>query len=219
MTIQAALSRNPLFKGVNGCELTNLLSQGREKALARKSAFFVEGDPAARCFLLIAGQVKVTQVSADGLQVAARVIGPGEIFGWAGVMGGTDYPGAAEALTDCRAFYWETALLQRSLVTAPQLAVNLLGLMGTRLREAEDRLKELATGRVDQRIASALLRLTGGVANQSLPLARQDLAEVCGTTLYTVSRTLTAWEQAGWVRLGRQSVQILIPQALSELVN
>jgi CRP-like cAMP-binding protein len=74
---------------------------------------------------------------------------------------------------------------------------------------------------VDQRIAHALLRLAerGGFAGNDtaaieFPLTRQDLAAMCGATLYTVSRVLTAWEKAGYVTTYRQRVNI---RKLSEI--
>jgi CRP-like cAMP-binding protein len=38
------------------------------------------------------------------------------------------------------------------------------------------------------------------------PISRQDVAEMTGTTLHTVSRILSAWEQQGLVEGGRQRI-------------
>ena len=73
------------------------------------------------------------------------------------------------------------------------------------------RLREVAAARVEQRIARALLRLirqSGRRTEQGIqiefPITRQDIAEMTSTTLYTVSRTLSAWEQAGLLTGGRR---------------
>ena len=79
-----------------------------------------------------------------------------------------------------------------------------------RAQEFQSRLREVATERVPQRLAHMLLRLARQagrpVANGTLidfPLTRQDLAEMIGTTLYTVSRLLTEWSERGIVEIGR----------------
>jgi CRP-like cAMP-binding protein len=67
-------------------------------------------------------------------------------------------------------------------------------------------------------VARCLLRLArqtgqkieGGVLI-GLPLSRGDLAKIAGTTLYTVSRILSGWEQQGFVEAGRE--RVLIRQA------
>jgi CRP/FNR family transcriptional regulator, nitrogen oxide reductase regulator len=77
-------------------------------------------------------------------------------------------------------------------------------MIAERLHELQRQHRELMTERVERRIASALLRLAeqagrrveGGV-EIDFPLSRQDVAQMTGTTLFTVSRTLSGWEEAG----------------------
>jgi CRP-like cAMP-binding protein len=70
-------------------------------------------------------------------------------------------------------------------------------------------------------VARALLRLARQAGQRAedgvligLPLSREDLAEMTGTTLYTVSRILSHWEQQGFVEAGRERVLIHHPHAL-----
>ena len=93
--------------------------------------------------------------------------------------------------------------------------------MGERIQVLQDRLREMATERVERRIANTLLRLARQTGRKTpegvqidLPLSRQDLAELCGTTLYTVSRTLSRWEMDGIVEAGRERVVIRAPHRL-----
>lgn len=79
----------------------------------------------------------------------------------------------------------------------------------------QDRYRELATERVERRVARALLRLVAQIGRPeedgvtvAAPLARQDLAEMTGTTLFTVSRILSAWEGQGIVSTGRERVTL-----------
>ena len=93
--------------------------------------------------------------------------------------------------------------------------------MSERIQELQERLHEFATERVERRIASALLRLAQQSGQKTpdgvlitLSLSRQDLAEMTGTTLYTVSRTLSRWEQLGIVDAWAQRVLVRSPHGL-----
>ncbi len=94
-------------------------------------------------------------------------------------------------------------------------------ILSERICEMQDRFRELATERVAQRVARALLRLVRQAGRRTeegvlidLPLSRRDLAELTGTTLFTVSRVLSEWEAAGTVRTGRRRVIVRSPHAL-----
>jgi CRP-like cAMP-binding protein len=93
------------------------------------------------------------------------------------------------------------------------------------IQEMQARYRELATEKVERRIAHALLRLTAqlGTRNETgqieLPFTRQELAEMSGTTLFTVSRTLSEWERRGLVETGRERVTIRTPHDLVKLAE
>ena len=223
---QYDLRRAGLFAGLNGCELTALLGRARQKAAARGQAFFQEHDAAKYCHLLVSGRVKLVQTNIDGGQVVVRFIGAGELFGWATVLGSPCYPGSAKATTACTALIWDADDIRHAMLTYPRLALNALELIGERLREAQDRLRELATEPAEWRVARALLRLVrqSGRATRegweiNFPLSRQDLAEAVGTTLHTVSRILAAWTQAGIIGGGRQRLVVLRQDRLMALVD
>jgi CRP-like cAMP-binding protein len=77
------------------------------------------------------------------------------------------------------------------------------------------------TERVERRVARALLRLVQEAGRRvdtgleiDFPISRQDIAEMTGTTLFTVSRLLSAWEERGIVKSGRQHIVLTKPHAL-----
>ena len=102
-----------------------------------------------------------------------------------------------------------------------ELSVTALGTLGSRIQEAHARLREMSTEQVEQRVARAILRLASQAGRRveqgveiECPLTRQDIAEMTGTTLHTVSRILSRWEQEGTVASGRQRITIRKPHAL-----
>ena len=150
-----------------------------------------------------------------------RFIGPGEMFGCVAVFGGQRYPGTATAVEDCRMIGFTKATMQHLMERHPRLAINTMGTIGGRLQDTQARLRELSTERVERRIAHALIRLAEQAGRPvasgigfDFAISRQDVAEMSGTTLHTVSRTLSAWEEQGIVEGGRQKITIREPDAL-----
>jgi CRP-like cAMP-binding protein len=98
--------------------------------------------------------------------------------------------------------------------------------MTSYIMEMQERYRELATERVERRIALTVLRLAAQVGRRTenreemiveLPLSRQDVAEASGTTVFTVSRVLADWERRGLVEAGRERVLIRNPHGLVQI--
>ncbi len=108
----------------------------------------------------------------------------------------------------------------------PRLAINAVRFVAARLHELQEQYRQLATEKVERRIARALLRLvrqSGRRADGSvlidLPLRREDIAQMTGTILFTVSRTLSRWEADGILEPGRQRITVRTPHALVTLAD
>lgn len=187
---------------------------------------FAAGEPAAHCHLLIEGRVKIVQTGIDGAQMLLRFIGPGDVFGAIATLSWREYPGDAIAISDGAEARWSTAELRRQMLLALLLAVNLLTVTGHRLQELQQRMREVATEPVERRVAHALLRLArqaGHSVDRSmaidLPLRRQDIAEMTGTTLYTASRILSVWQQHGIATGNRQRIVITRPHEVTRIAG
>lgn len=214
------------FRGLEAAALAEVASAARRVERKREATFFRQGQEAGRFFVVLAGRVKVSQISPEGHQIVVRYAGPGELFGCVPLFGGDLYPGTATAVANCASLSWDRATTDRLMQRYPRMAINALHLMGEELAQLRGRYQELATQRVEQRVARALLRLVekagrrveGGVLI-GFPLSRQDLAELTGTTLHTVSRILSAWSQAGIVLSGRRKIVIRKPHGLVSIAE
>jgi CRP/FNR family transcriptional regulator, nitrogen oxide reductase regulator len=160
-------------------------------------------------------------VTPDGQQVILLMVGPHQIFGAVSATGPAEYPTSAEAVMPSAALAWDRERMHHFFDTVPRLARNAMELVAGHVQELQDRLREMATERVERRLAHTLLRLIGHAGRKvdegvllDLPLTRQDLAEMTGTTLYTVSRILSRWEAEGITRSRRQQVLVRTPHRL-----
>lgn len=218
---RAVLRAVPVFRGLDDAALDAALAVARPRFVPKSTAVFEQGDRAESFFVLLDGRLKVAQTTPAGQQVVLRHIGPGEFFGCVAVAGQGNYPGTATAVVDSVALGWDAAASKQLMERFPKFAMNALGTMGTRVQEAHTRLRELATEHVEQRVARAVLRLASQAGQRveegvriEFPLSRQDIAEMTGTTLHTVSRIFSRWEQEGLVDSSRQRITIRKPHAL-----
>lgn len=215
-----------LFRGLDAAGLTEIIAAARGIERKRDATFFRQGQEATRFFVLMGGRVKIGQVTPDGHQLVARYAGPGEVFGCVPLFGGDSYPGTATAVAHCTSLSWDRSTSTRLMERYPRMAVNALHLLGEELAQLRSRYQELATQRVEQRVARALVRLVGQAGKRiedgvliGFPLSRQDLAELTGTTLHTVSRILSAWEHNGLIASGRRRVVIRKPHDLVKVAE
>lgn len=224
--IAQQLDTVPLFQGLGAEVLARVRDQAHSKAVGVGELFFNEGDDAEAFFVLTSGRVKLTQLTPEGHQVVLRIIGAGDAFGGAGAFGDLTYPVGAEAVEPAVALVWTSDTMRQLLETEPKVALNAVQFVAGRLHDLQRRHRQLMTERVERRVARALLRLVQEAGRRvdagveiDFPVSRQDIAEMTGTTLYTVSRLLSSWEERGIVRSGRQRIILTTPHALVALAE
>jgi CRP-like cAMP-binding protein len=216
----------PLFAGFAADDLAEILREARSARYPKNSAVFEEGEDVHSFFLLLHGHIRAGKTTPAGEQVVVRYVSPGEIFGIAPAIGLPCYPATATAVDDSVVLCWPSTAWPRLAAKFPALAANTLQAVGSRLQESHTRVVEMSTEQVEQRIAHALLRLAKQSGRKldrgveiDFPISRQDIAQMTGTTLHTVSRILSGWEQLGLIEGGRQRIVLREPQKILALAQ
>jgi CRP/FNR family transcriptional regulator, nitrogen oxide reductase regulator len=215
------LKNTSLFSGLKQDELDRVAQAARIRKVDNQGFFYMEQDPAESLYILMEGRIRLVQVTPAGQQVIMRYISPVEEFGVIAMLSGAVYPVSAQAVDDSTALYWNKASLKELMEQIPGVAINALQTMADRVSEFQDRIRELTTERVERRIARALLRLAQQTGRKvedgvlvDLLITRQDIAEMTGTTIFTVSRTMSQWETQGIIKSGREKIIIRRPHQL-----
>ena len=215
-----------LFDKTSDAELDKLIASAVSRRVPQGEAVFEQGQAASHFYLLPHGRLKVIQVTADGQQIIVRVVHPGDLFGFARALQRVDYPGSAIAAAESVVLSWATDMWPVFVEQNPALAVSAMQTIGQRLEEAHTRIREMSTEEVERRVAHVVLRLIKQAGRKEatgvridFQISRQDIAEMTGTTLHTVSRILSAWEAKGLVEGGRQKLLVINPAGLSQLAE
>ncbi|MDI1265497.1 MAG: Crp/Fnr family transcriptional regulator [bacterium] len=216
----------PIFAGLIAGDLDIVLRDARSIRYPKDSCVFDQGAEAHSFFVLLHGHLRVEKTTPQGQQIVVRYVSAGELFGVAQAMGLKEYPATAIAVVDSIALAWPSKAWPQLIARFPALATGALQTVGGRLQDTQARVLEMSSEQVERRVAHALLRLAKQAGRKvergveiDFPISRQDVAEMTGTTLHTVSRILSAWEQQGLVEGGRQRIVLCEPHLLFSLAE
>ncbi len=216
----------PFFKQLpsNAISTINELFHDRE-ALAEQRIYF-EGDEAEYLYLVAMGKVKLVRNTAMGRDVLLDILRGGDYFGSLTIFGRRFYTETAIAQTNCCILQISAQNFEGILSNYPDVMRKVLEAVSKRLEESQEIIKQLSIFTVEQRVAAALLRLAGKLGDAGkqgvliqLPLSRQDLAAMTGTTTETVSRVMSRFAEAELVKSGRKWVTITNVNHLEEVVK
>jgi CRP-like cAMP-binding protein len=148
------IGQTPPFRRLLPAELQVVHQSAWQRRVERDAYFYHQGDPATTFYILVEGPVKLTEVASDGQQILVRFVGPGEAMGIVAALSKAVYPLSAQAVDDCLA--WDGEILEQLMERYPRMAIDGLRLVSQRWYELEERFRELATERVERRVAQAL---------------------------------------------------------------
>ncbi len=218
---ESLLTGLPPFSRLTRAQIREILDLASAHRCDEGDALFSEGETATRFFLLLDGYVRVLRTTAGGDQIIVLHIVAGQLLGIAAALGRTTYPATAMAAADCVMLAWPMLHWHTFVAQYDGFATETYKVVGARVAEMQGLITDMATKAVEQRIATALLRLvhqTGRKTDEGIeidfPITRQDISEMTGTTLHTVSRLLSAWEKQGIVASQRRKIVVIEPHQL-----
>lgn len=218
------LNNLPPFGRLGIAERQEVLDLARVRRVAQGKPVFEEGIDATHFYLLLDGHVRVERLNAEGEKVITLHVPPGQLFGIAKALGRDTYPATALAATECLILVWPTGLWDSFITRYDGFATEAYKVVGNRVSEMNNRIMELATQHVEQRVAHAILRLMqqhGRPAEAGVqiafPVTRKVISEMTGSTLHTVSRLLSRWERQKIVQSQHRHICVLDPDRLEAL--
>jgi CRP-like cAMP-binding protein len=222
---KAALLRESfLFRGLSLAECDEIVSRATEAHFDEGQIVFREGDSVNSVCVLVSGRAKITQMCRSGGEVILRVRGKGEVLGGIGMMPGSAQFVTAQALEPCTLVMWDSRLFEHLEDKFPALRRNIVRIFAERLRSLEEQFLQIAHEQVAPRLARTLVRLREQRAGEArdpmrIDLSRDELAQMTGTTPFTVGRLLSAWEERGIVQIQRKALTIRDHSSLISLAQ
>ena len=210
--IESLLRTAPIFRNLPGTECREIVSLAVERRYSNRQLIVHEGDERREVLLLVSGRVKVSQISHNGDEVIFRIRRAGDIMGGLGMSPGESHCSTIRAMEHCHVLSWKAEDFERLSSRSTTLQHNVVQIIKSDLQVLQECFCELATLRVSGRLARTLLRLAGqeggGNYNVHIPLTCEELGQMAGTTLFTVSRLLTKWAEMGLLHQQNRGIVI-----------
>jgi CRP-like cAMP-binding protein len=209
------LGKLPFFTSLSSNEIHQVNQSFVERGYKPDEAIYYTGEQAERLYVVAAGKVKLLRHTTSGKDILLDVLKLGDFFGTLSTLGVENYSDTAVALTTVCTLSISAAGFRHLLEKFPSVAVAVLDTMSSRLLEAQDMVHQLSAHTVEQRIAFTLLKLAEKLGEENdlglliqMPLSRDDLAMMVGTTTESTSRVMSQLQKDGLIRSGRQWVAI-----------
>ena len=206
---------------MGGSELDVIVSVATHRRFLGSSVIVHEEDPADRLFLLTSGRGRHFVLTGNGRKILLHWLTAGQIFGGAAMISSpSKYLASTEVLSDSCALVWDREVIREMISRMPRLLDNAFSIAVTEhiawLVAAK---VSLSAEDAESRIAQLLVSLACGIGNDGpegvvIPVGNEDLAAAANVTPYTVSRSLSKWQQEGILRKGRNRVILLQPERL-----
>ena len=202
------------FEGLKASTIETLERTVKRRRFAAGEILFARGDAATEIFALTAGRVKISRSSEDGTTQTLLLLHQGDLIGSLAVVQGTPHPVSAHAVRTVDTAAWTSGQFRSVLKLDPTLAEHTLKLVARRAEQMLDRLEEITSIPLEQRLARVLLRIAADCGQETdadevtLALTRQDLAELTSVTLPTISRIMSRWRRQGLIAGTRGTVTI-----------
>jgi CRP-like cAMP-binding protein len=216
----------PFFKGISPEALERINRLFYEKGYTADETICGAGDPAERLFVIADGRVRLVRHSLSGKEIVLDILASGEFFGSLSTASEDVYLETAQAQTPACVLTIGREVFRQILDQHPSVALKVLDIMSVRLQASNERVHQLSVLPVEGRIASLLLRLSDKFGERrgegmliQVPLSRNDLAAMTGTTPETASRVMSSFQKAGWIQTGREWVSVMDRASLEAMTG
>jgi CRP-like cAMP-binding protein len=220
------LQKVPFFAHLPQHEIATINEHFRESGYIAGESIYFSGDEASQLYVVASGQIKLLRHSLIGQDVLVDILSPGEFFGTLSTSEGKTFADTAQAQTAACVLSIASHDFRGLLVSYPSVALSVLDITDQRLAEAHEMLRQLSAHSVEQRIAYILLKLADKLGEKQdvglliqMPLTRDDIARMSGTSTETASRIMSQLQKDGLIQSGRQWVAIVKRQQLVQIAE
>lgn len=215
------LKRTSIFSEFTEDELQEVSQLLVERKYARGSILFNENDEAGYFYLIKSGRVKIYKLVEDGRELIIGIFSENGIFGDVPVFDGGPYPATAATMVDSTIWSISRDDFELLVKNHPDISLKLIRVLGKRLRQAHNLLRDMALKNVPQRLAKLLIKfereygeVSGSTIFLDLPFSRQDIAEMIGVSRETVTRELTKFVKAEILKVDGKKLTIIDKEKL-----
>jgi CRP-like cAMP-binding protein len=200
-----------LCTGLSESICAQFASGANRRTIARYGSLFAQKEEIRNLVLLESGNVKHTQAGPSGDEILLRICVPGEVIAGPGFSGVSRHRYSARAIDDAVVLTWQCEDIRSFMQMHPRFAINISQILSSRLTELEKRLRDFTAEEATTRVAMLLVGLSkqlGRPADEGVKIGitQDEIAQMAGLSMFTVSRMLSRWANRGLVITRRQAI-------------
>jgi CRP/FNR family transcriptional regulator len=219
------LRQVPLFATLLDEDLAQVVELAVPRAFRAGEVVFREGDASDTCYVIRSGHARAVREHPDGRSITLAQFGPGDIFGELAMLGGEPRSATVETIEEAGTIAILGPDMRRLLREHPDISIKLIAALGSRLREANDRLSRQSFQTVQSRVAGVLMQQVEAARGEGITdgdvlitATQTDLAQLAGSSRESASRFLAVLERAGIITQGRGRLTVHDSAALERYV-
>jgi CRP/FNR family transcriptional regulator len=210
------LQQYPMLRELPAADQAGLLAAASVMHLPAGTVVFDDNQPCQGFPLLLSGNIRVIKSAPNGRELQLYRVMPGEscILTSSCLLGNTRYHARGIAEQTLEMVLLPAAAFHTLLGQQEAFRVYVFHLFSDRLTDLMQLVSAVAFQKLDRRLASLLI-------NKSNPIhaTHQSLADELGSAREIVSRLLKGFAEQGWVKLGREQIDITDATALKNFAD
>jgi CRP-like cAMP-binding protein len=216
----SAFYENELFKGLQPAELKLLFRKMRVQVYKAGNIIFMPEDQSCeRLYLLSRGRIEMYRLTPNGKHLVTRHILPGGIFGVRGLFARRMQKNFAEALEDSSIGVITREQVLEHLKLQPELMLQILENVSSRLYLLEDRLVETVYNPVTVRLAYFLLSNADAATGTLNAFTHEEIGNQIGSVRQTITEKLGLMSKQGLIKTKPGQIRIIDRDRLEEMVR
>ncbi|MDH5580061.1 MAG: Crp/Fnr family transcriptional regulator [Betaproteobacteria bacterium] len=227
MVDPTTLTEIPLFRGLPPERLSRLAEKLRKKSVSAGTNMITADQPGEVVYVLLDGTVKILIEQMDGREVILAFLGPGDTVGEMSLVDSAGRSANVMTMEKCTFLWMDRATFQELLRNVPEFAQNLVRLLSSRLRMANEQIQSLSSLDVAGRLARQILAFSERYGEPddegtkiSLRLTQTDLAELVGASRERVNQVMVDFRQKGYLTVDTgHHVLVQRPEELARLCS
>ncbi|MGE5403727.1 MAG: Crp/Fnr family transcriptional regulator [Candidatus Saccharibacteria bacterium] len=209
------LSRVSFFKGLDPQDLKKVESKSSERIYPKGTTIFVEGQDTDGIYIVTSGLIKIVKLSRDGREKTLAILGEGEILGEMALFEQNSRSAAAETLDQTTVAVISKVDFEMLIDQIPHLGRKVISILGDRLREADQQIKDLLFLNARSRVICNLVQLAEkhaklekGRMKVPLKLTHAELANLIGVSRETATKVITDLQDSGLITIERKQIVV-----------
>ena len=219
---RSLLRAHPFFKGLDEAIIDWLVPRTVSRRVKKGTVLFRKGDTGSELYAVCAGAVRISSPSEQGSDAIFNLIIPGDIFGEIAFLDRGPRTADAVVVETGELMVIERRDFIMLLREHPEVSMRLIEILCSRLRRTSEQVEDIVFLGLPNRLAKVLLHLYRRSSTNEAPnkirITQHEISQMIGASRESTNKQLRDWQRRKWLKLERNCVVVLAPDALKRLV-